>query len=160
MVRIPIVNEQDEIICYKERSEVQKEDIYRVSALWITDESKRVLLARRAYTKPRHGGRWGPAVAGTVEEGETYESNIIKETGEELGLWKTSPVFYSKLRIRGENNFFTSWYKLTVDSSIKFVLKEDEVAEILWWERMVLRERFKHHPEEFVPSASQWMEKF
>ncbi len=29
---------------------------------------------------------WGSAVAGTVEKGEDYESNIYKETEEEIGL--------------------------------------------------------------------------
>ena len=29
---------------------------------------------------------WGPAVSGTNEEGETYDSNIIKEAQEEIGL--------------------------------------------------------------------------
>ncbi len=32
-----IVNEKDEVIGYKLRSEIQSEDIYRVSCLWITN---------------------------------------------------------------------------------------------------------------------------
>ena len=91
-MKIPVVNQQDEIIGYKEKSLITTDDIYRVSALWITDTTGRILLAKRAFTKSRHPGLWGPAVAGTVEEGETYESNIIKEAEEEIGLKNILPI--------------------------------------------------------------------
>jgi hypothetical protein len=35
---IPIVNDNDEIIGYKERKEIQTEDIYRISSLWVVNE--------------------------------------------------------------------------------------------------------------------------
>ncbi len=85
-MQIPIVNEQDEIIGYKDRKDRNLVDITRVSALWITNEDGEILLAQRGLNKTHSPGLWGPAVAGTVEEGETYESNIIKEAEEEIGL--------------------------------------------------------------------------
>ncbi|MEI7562268.1 MAG: hypothetical protein WCJ39_00675 [bacterium] len=56
MALIPVVNEQDEIIGYKERSEIQKEDIYRVTALWITNNKGEILIAQRAFTKRNNPG--------------------------------------------------------------------------------------------------------
>ena len=77
---ITIVNEEDEIIGHKDRTSLDHEtDIYRVAALWLTNSTGEVLIAQRALSKESSPGKWGPAAAGTVEEGETYESNIVKE---------------------------------------------------------------------------------
>jgi isopentenyl-diphosphate Delta-isomerase len=157
-MRIPIVNEQDEIIGYKERSEIKKEDIYRVSALWITDENGKVLLAKRALTKAHSPGKWGPAVAGTLEEGDTYEGNIIKEAGEELGLRNIKPIFLHKRRRAGENNFFAAWYALKLSSTHQFALQEEEVTEVRWWNIEELAAEIKMHPERFTGGAPKWLE--
>ena len=53
---IPLVNEQDEIIGYKERAEIKTEDIYRVSALRITNSQGEILVAQRAFTKKNNPG--------------------------------------------------------------------------------------------------------
>ena len=84
--KIIIVDKNDKIIGYKIRGTLDKNGIYRVSALWITNSLGEILLARRSRKKDKHPLKWGPAVAGTVEEGETYEQNIVKEAWEELGL--------------------------------------------------------------------------
>lgn len=48
---IPIVNLDDEIIGYKERSKITSQDIYRVSALWIENSKGEILLAQRGFMK-------------------------------------------------------------------------------------------------------------
>ncbi len=53
---IIIVNEKDEIIWYKKRWTLEKEDIYRVSALWLINSKWEILLAQRAFTKKHHPG--------------------------------------------------------------------------------------------------------
>jgi hypothetical protein len=44
--KIPVVNEQDEVIGYRIRKELQSGDIFRVTGLWIYDAvtSKRINL--------------------------------------------------------------------------------------------------------------------
>lgn len=84
--KIIIVDENDTIIGHKNRDSMEDGDMYRVSALWIQNSKGDILLAQRSFDKRNDPGKWGPAVAGTVEEGETYESNIIKEAEEEIGL--------------------------------------------------------------------------
>ena len=54
---IPVVNKQDEIICYKARKDITRDDIYRVSACRITDEQGNILLAQRAWTKKNNPGK-------------------------------------------------------------------------------------------------------
>ncbi len=52
-MQIPIVNEEDQLIGYKDRAAVQSNDIYRVSAVWITDSKGDILLAQRSYSNIR-----------------------------------------------------------------------------------------------------------
>ncbi len=88
MSKIIVVDENDKEIGVKERSKITHDDIYRVSGLWLTNSKGEILLAQRSFNKPRDNdpGKWGPAVAGTVDEDETYKENIQKEIKEELGL--------------------------------------------------------------------------
>jgi len=86
MGKIVIVDENDNKIGHKEYGETNPDDIYRVSALWLTNQKGEVLIARRAYNKKLDPGKWGTAASGTVDEGETYYENIVKETEEEIGL--------------------------------------------------------------------------
>src|SRR3989338_4245132 len=97
-MRVPIVNEKDEIIEYKDWKDRGLKEIVRVSGLWIVDGNGNILLAQRYKNKTHDPGKWGPAVAGTVEEGETYESNIVKEAEEENGLKEGKPKAMYKLR--------------------------------------------------------------
>ena len=62
-MRIPIVNEKDEIILSK-RDKVAQEDVYRVSSLWITNSKKEILLARRALNKRNDPGKMGTSCSG------------------------------------------------------------------------------------------------
>lgn len=154
-----IVNEQDEVIGHKQREEILQDDIYRVAALWLKNSNGDVLLARRAYTKSHDPGKWGPAVAGTVEEGETYEQNIYKEAEEELGLVGALLKEASKDRRSGKHNYFAQWFYAVVDKPVEeFNIQEDEVAEIKWFSRDELRRMVKEGPEDFLTSVRERVE--
>ncbi|MFA6194754.1 MAG: NUDIX domain-containing protein [Patescibacteria group bacterium] len=159
--QIIIVNKDDEIIGYKTRDNLNKEDIYRVSALWITNSQGQILLAKRHHTKSHNPNMWGPAVAGTVEEGETYESNIIKEAEEEIGLKNIQPKLGPKTETNGEYHHFTQWYTLNIDKNIdEFKIQEDEVGEIGWLAPKELRSRLQEKPEEFLSKMKEYLELF
>jgi len=150
-LRIIIVNTADEIIGYKERGTLLKKDLYRVSALWITNLRGDILLAQRQFNKRHDPGMWGPAVAGTVEDGETYQTNIVKEAEEEIGLVGVELVKGPKRRITSEYNYFCQWYTLVVDKSAdKFVIQEEEVVQVRWFTRDELMQGLKDHPEHYL----------
>ena len=156
--KIIIVDKKDKIINFKERENIKNSDIYRVSGLWITNNDGDVLLARRSFTKSHDPGKWGPAVAGTVEEGETYKSNIIKEAKEELGLNGIVPKKGLKERVVGKHNFFCQWYLIIVNKDLrKFKIKKDEVVEIRWFTKEALLKKIDSHPHEFIKSMKQWI---
>lgn len=155
MSLINIVNEQDEVIGSKERADVVREDIYRVSALWLRDSQGRVLLAQRALTKKHDSGKWGPAVAGTVEAGETYLENIRKEMDEELGITDLDITEGPKMRrmagVDGEHNYFVQWFFGTLDwPAASFRIPPAEVAAVRWFSPDELREALATHPQDFL----------
>ncbi len=160
-LKIIIVDENDKIIGHKNRGTLKKEDIYRVSALWITNSNGQILLARRHHTKSHHPRKWGPAVAGTVDEGETYEENIIKEAEEELGLKNIEPKIGPKTKTDNEYRHFTQWYVLNVDMDInQFKIQKEEVEEIRWFSPEELGTQLQENPDEFLPTMKKYFELF
>ncbi len=158
MERIVIVNEEDEIIGNKERSTLTDQDIYRVSALWIENDKGQILLARRAFTKKKDPGMWGPAVAGTVDEEETYELNIIKEAEEELGLQDIKLNKGVKRRTRYPHNHFTQWYFLKLNEPLEyFKINKEEVVEIKWFDKEELDNLIEENSPELIPSLKSFV---
>ncbi len=158
--KIPVVNENDEIIGYKDFDEIDpKKDIYRVSALWVTNSKGEVLIAQRKFTKKHDPGKWGPAVAGTVDEGETYEDNIYKEAKEELGIEGVKFDIGPKERAHSSYNFFGQWFTLKLDHPLSdFKIQEDEVEEIAWVLGEKLREDVRKNPGKYTPTMSHIVE--
>jgi isopentenyl-diphosphate Delta-isomerase len=152
--RVIIVNEQDEIIGYKTRRELNAGDIdkiYRVSALWLTNSRGDILLAQRAPGKRHDPGKWGPAAAGTLEEGDTYDSNIAKEIEEELGLTSLTLTHGPKIRVSDRYNYFTQWYKAVIDLPIEaFRLQKEEVAAVKWLSPDELERALRDRPNDFL----------
>jgi isopentenyldiphosphate isomerase len=158
MALLPIVDEQDNVISYKERSDIKTEDVYRVSGLWITNSKGELLLAKRSLLKAHNPGKWGPSVAGTVEKGESYYENIIKEAQEELGITGISPIADAKSRVTGKHNFFSQQYTLVLDISIEDLrLQEEEVMDARWFAIQELKSALQEHPDAFVQSVHKWI---
>lgn len=157
-MRIPVVNEQDEIIGYKERSDINTgEDLIRATGLWVTDKNGNILLAQRSFKKKHDPGLWGPAVGGTVEEGETYESNIIKEAEEEIGLIDTKFDTLCKIRVF---NCIATFYTAVVDRDYGFVKQDEEVEDIKWFSKDELDKELEENPEIFFKNFKELMKLF
>ena len=143
-----IVDENDNIICHKQRKDMVPKDIFRVSALCLQNSKGEILLARRAYIKKYGPGQWDPAVAGTNDKGETYQSNMIKEAEEEIGLTNYDFKKSNKIRFKGKFNCFCQWYYAVIDRDVnEFVLRKEEVEEISWVTKEELLKILKTEPE-------------
>ena len=161
MARIIIVNDTDHPIDLKTYEEIRYEDIYRVAALWLTDtKTGNILFAQRSWGKHNDPGKWAAAVAGTLEEGESYKTNIVKETEEEIGL--TDVVFTLGPRQfvdDGAHKFFCQWFFATVDKSqARFTLQEEEVEAISWLSNAELLADVQRNPDKYTPSIVQTLE--
>lgn len=163
MTKIIIVDEQDKIVRYQERDvadAISPKDIYRVSALWILNSKNEALIAQRAFTKKNGSGLWQPAVAGTNEENETYESNIIKETTEELGIvidtHDLKPLPKRRISQSTGRNFFSQTYLLYLNQRISdFVIRKEEVEAVRWVSLDQLTAGVFERPEIFVPGMPE-----
>jgi len=155
-MRIPIVDEQDNLLYYKDKKERDPKEITRVSGLWITDKDGNILLAQRAFTKKGHPGLWGPAVAGSVEEGETYETNIVKEAEEEIGLTGFEYKIGPKIRRSSTHEYFAQWFTATVDKNYPFKKEDKEVEAIKWFSPEELAILVKNQPDIFLPDFNKY----
>ncbi|CAN5441923.1 hypothetical protein BH10PAT3_BH10PAT3_1290 [soil metagenome] len=156
-MRIQIVDSQDQFIGVKERNEVDyATDIYRVSALWLTNALGQTLLARRSIQKVNDPGKWGPAVAGTIDEGETYDDNIYKEAMEEIGLEGVEFTKGKKTHITHPRNYFCQWYFASLDREAdSFVMQDDEVDALEWVEIDKMKQELQTNSEKYVPAMSR-----
>lgn len=151
-MKVPIVDENDNLICYKDANERDpKTEITRTSALWLINELGEVLVAKRSNSKRYHPGLWGSSVTGTNEEGETYESNIMKEAREELGYNLEKIITGYKELISAERSFFVQHFFAIIPKNTNFTLQESEVEEVRWIMLGDLENWVHKFPDEFNP---------
>lgn len=150
-MRIPIVNENDKIIGYKDRKDRNSTDIVRLSAVWVTDTEGRILLAMRALNKIHAPGKWGPAAAGTVEEGENYEDNAYKELEEEIGV--TGILLRESKKFFRESNGTRKFIQLflgKVPIGQKLIPEEEEIEQLKWFSKEEFLDFYKKNSNDFV----------
>jgi isopentenyldiphosphate isomerase len=151
MENIIIVDSNDNEIGIKPRDQITKDDIYRITAVWIRNSKGQVLIAQRSFNKSHDPGKFGPACAGTLSKGETYESNAIKELQEELGLTNVKLAKGPKVHNDKNWKFFCQWFFITIDRpSEEFVIQREEVEQVRWIDELKLIERIRSKPDEFV----------
>lgn len=155
--KIIVVDENDTPIGVKYRDEIDyTKDIYRWSGIWIENSQGEVLIAQRKLTKDKDPGKWGPAAVGTLEEGETYESNAHKEVQEELGITVDSFQLGPKQHADTPRRYFGQWFLYKIDKSInEFVIQEDEVEQIAWIKKQDLIQDMKQNPDKYASSFLQ-----
>lgn len=152
-----IVDKNDNYLTVKDDKKVTRDDIYRVSALWLINSQNQILIAQRKLTKKNDPGKWGPAVSGTLEEGETYETNIYKEAEEEIGL--TGLTFKPGPKMFNQDNYkyFVQWFICHIDWPLdKFTAQEDEVEKLAWVDRAFLQDDIKKNPDKYIKTAYKW----
>lgn len=155
MARVVVVNENDEEIGAKTYAELQYSDIYRVTALWLVDTSgEYCLITQRKWTKHNDPGKWMASVSGTVEEGESYDDNIVTEIQEEIGLEGLELAKGPKKFLdEGKNKFFVQWYTASVDKeTAKIIIQEDEVEDYKWIKIDELAKDVRESTDKYVPS--------
>ncbi len=160
MALIAIVDHDNTVIGRKARTDLQSDDIYTAATLWIKDEKGNVLLSQRSFKKKNSPGKWGPSAAGTIEYDESYISNVIKEAKQELGL-NISPddlqkgplVFHQKSR-----KYFAQSYIYTYEAKEDdFLLQNDEVVDVKWFDIARVDDLLIKYPEMFSSSfADTW----
>ncbi len=155
MNKVVISDKNDSPVGLRAYSELTYEDIYQVTAAWITDtKTAEVLTTQRKWSKHNDPGKWMAAASGTVEEGESYDENIVKEIEEEIGLTGLNLTKGPKEFIDdGKHRFFVQWYLAEVDKTkVTIQLQKEEVEAYAWVPiKHVVKEVFENK-DKFVPS--------
>ena len=155
-----IVDESDNEIGAKLRGDIDfKQDYFRVAGLWLINSADQVLIAQRLMTKDKDPGKWGPAVAGTLEVGETYESNIYKEAEEEIGLKDITFSLGPKMKFESPRKCFMQWFMAICDKKEnEFKLQPTEVERVKWIKKDELIQDVKTNPDKYTPSMMRIIE--
>lgn len=155
-----VVDDQDQVLGHKRRDQVTYNDIYRVSALWLTNSQGKILIAQRSWRKDKNPGMWGPAAAGTLTKGETYESNMTKETAEELGI---AGIAFGKgpkqFGDNGRQRYFRQWFISHLDCDIADLkIQTAEVEQVAWIDPNELARDIKQNPDKYTQGVSLMLE--
>jgi isopentenyldiphosphate isomerase len=162
MADIILVNEDDDIISYKERDSIDADDIYRISSLRLTNSSWEFLIAKRSMHKKNSPWKWWPAVAGTVEKWESYMDNIVKEIDEEIWLVLDIITLWPKRRKNTWwRNYFQQRFFSTQDISIEeCTLQAEEVDAIKRIRRELFEKSYAENPENFLTTMPWYVAEF
>ena len=82
-----VVNECDEVIDAKPRSEVHRLGLkHRAIHVLVFNSRGETFLQKRSMTKDREPGKWDSSTSGHVDSGEDYDACAVRELREEIGL--------------------------------------------------------------------------
>lgn len=151
-MKIPVVNEKDEVITYKERHEINPTtDTVRSASLWITNDNGDILLAQRKFTKRNNPGKWSEAVGGTVEGYDDYESTMFRETKEEIGITVKDYELGPKQYISSPTRYFVQWYKAVINKPIEaFTAQKEEVEQLAWISEEQFKQELRETPAKYI----------
>lgn len=157
LMNIPVVNEKDEIIGYKDRTSIDSlVDIVRSASLWITNRNGDILIAQRKFTKRNNPGKWSEAVGGTVEGQDDYESTMLREAEEEIGFKVESYELGPKQYVSSPTKYFVQWYRTIIDQPIEaFHPQEDELEQLAWISEEQFVTELKNAPEKYIDEMQE-----
>src|ERR1051326_386591 len=82
-----VVNERDEVIGQKPRSEVHRNGLmHRAVHVLVYNARGQIFLQKRSMKKDRQPGVWDSSASGHVDSGEDYDTTAVREVWEEIGL--------------------------------------------------------------------------
>ncbi|MEI7720231.1 MAG: NUDIX domain-containing protein, partial [bacterium] len=131
---LDLVNEQDEVIGKKPRSEVYAEGLsnFRVVNAFVVNSKGQLWIPRRTATKRIFPLCLDMSMGGHVESGETYEQSFTREVVEELGIdTKTTPwKLLGHLTPKDGVAAFMNVYEIHADEVPKF--NPNDYTEYSW----------------------------
>jgi isopentenyldiphosphate isomerase len=136
MALVPLVDHRDNILGFRERSELRNEDCWRITGIWIINSKNEALLTVRSKLKKVGAGLIDLSVAGTVEGEDSYYDTIVREVKEELGVTLTTPIIPSlkgTFKNRELGTRICQWFIACEDIALsELTLQAEEVDKAYW----------------------------
>lgn len=141
--RVAVVDNKNNVIGYKSRSQLTNTDCWRTACIWIEDGKGNILLQQRAADSKVDPLKWTCAAVGTVAADDSYEVTAVRELAEEIGV--TSIKLKAANTVFCQSSFGWRWNKGFIaicDFPIeRFTIQKEEVARLKWFDKKtVLRE--------------------
>ena len=146
-----VVNERDEVIGRKPRSEVHRLGLmHRATHVLVFNKRGEVFLQKRSMKKDRQPGLWDSSASGHVDSGEDYDSCVVRELREEIGLEVSKvPRRLFKLAAGPETDQEHVWvYRCEAEGP--FQLHPDEIERGDWFEPDDVTRWMKERPHDFA----------
>lgn len=150
-----VVDENDCVIGQQPRGIVHAQKLFhRAVHLLVINEKGEMLLQKRSLAKDTCPGLFSTACAGHVDAGETYETAVLREAKEELGitlaLGEISCIGAQKPS--EENGFEFVKVFLFRSSRERFIFNREEIESLHWLSADELFEKIERVPAEFARS--------
>jgi isopentenyldiphosphate isomerase len=124
---------------------------FRVSHVFIFNESKQLLLQRIARNRKRHPGYWGSSVAAYLFSGEDYISAAERRITEELGITGVGlqPIGKTAMRDDGCTKFISLF---TAISNGPFQFDRNHIEELQYVALPQIGEMLRTREHKFTPT--------
>ncbi len=146
-----VVNERDEIIDHRPRSEVHRLGLmHRATHVLVFNSRGQVFLQKRSMSKDRQPGLWDSSASGHLDKGESYDACAVRELREEIGLdLAVAPQRLFKLAASADTDQEHVWvYRCCAEGP--FTLHPEEIETGGWFEPDAVQRWMKARPEEFA----------
>ena len=146
-----VVNERDEVIDRKPRSEVHRLGLlHRAVHVLVFNRRGELFLQKRSMKKDTFPGAWDSSTSGHLDQGEDYDAGAVRELREEIGLIvSTTPRRLFKINARPETGQEFVWvYRL--ESEGPFILHPDEIERGDWFEPGFVTRWMREQPVDFA----------
>ena len=146
-----VVNERDEVIDHKPRSEVHRLGLmHRAVHVLVFNARGDVFLQKRSMSKDRQPGLWDSSASGHLDRGETYDACAVREVREELGLsLSQTPQRLFKLAASPETDQEHVWiYRCHAEGP--FTLHPEEIECGDWFSPEQVTRWMRDKPSEFA----------
>lgn len=146
-----VVNERDEVIDHRPRSEVHRLKLrHRAVHVLVFNAKGDLFLQKRSMLKDCFPGTWDSSASGHLDRGESYDACAVRELKEELGWSAPQPpqrLFYvAACPETGEE--FVWVYRC--ESEGPFRLQPEEIDRGDWFHPDVVTSWIERRPEDFA----------
>ncbi len=131
---LDIVNEKGEIIGKAHRSEIHGNNklLHRVVHVLVLNRKGDILLQKRSMNKDVAPGRWDTSVGGHVNEGESIQEALERETMEELGIKPEEVRFlYTYIHTNPYESELVYTHECLHEGPFKY--DKEEIEELRFW---------------------------
>ncbi|MEM1333587.1 MAG: isopentenyl-diphosphate Delta-isomerase, partial [Actinomycetota bacterium] len=129
---------------------------HRAFSVFLFDDDGRVLLQRRAESKPLFAGLWANTCCSHQGPGEATEDAALRRVGEELGMVAADPIEVGSFEYRAECTTGLVEHEIDHVVMARAITTEvraepTEIAETRWVTLAEFRSLLADRPEQFGP---------